>query len=154
MGGSGTKARSRWPRIPAELAVDTHSSVATPRQTFLRNGAVTVWQQRPQQQRPTQPGPGAGGSGTSSTVSDVTSSPGDTPSSNFLAATQPLSAGSNSRHLGKWRLPTSCWTGKGGGRRGLQLPTHTQVCALSQPRCRVGPQGAQAFLPLAGLRVC
>lgn len=33
------------------------------------------------------------------------------------------------------------------------LPAHAQVRALSQPRRRVGAQGPQALLPLAGLRV-
>lgn len=152
VGGRGTRRSSR-PRIRAGLAVDGALPATTPRQTPLGNGAVAVWQQRPRR-RPSPPGPGAGGRGPSAPVSGAASAPGGTSSSNFPAATQPLSAGSRRRPHGKRRLPAGRRTGEGAGRGGLRLPADPQVRPLPQPRRRVSTQGPQAFLPLAGLRVC
>lgn len=121
--------------------------------TRLGNGAVTVWQQRPQRQRPTPLGPGAGDCCPSNPVFSVASTLGDTSSSNFPAATQPLSAGSRSRH-GKRRLSVGSGTGEGCGCGELRLPADTQMRPLSQPWRRVGTQGPQTLLPLAGLRLC
>lgn len=116
-----------------------------------------MWQQRPQRQRPTSPGPGAGGDGPSSPLSGFAGTPRDTRSSNFPAATQPLSAGGRgcSRlHRGKRGLRTGSRAAERVGHGGLRLPTDAQVRPLSQPRRRIGAQGPQALLPLAGLRLC